>query len=106
MINISDEVCEECAQANKNKGKFSKDEGCRTMCHFEVVYSNVCGPTQVDFVGGNIYFVIFIDDHSRKLWTYLIKISDEEHEVLKNIKSMVKTQRGRKIKVLKMDGGG
>lgn len=67
LINISTGICDECVQAKQHKGKFSKDAGYRTKCHLEVVYSDVCGRMQVNFVGDNIYFVTFIDDHSRKL---------------------------------------
>lgn len=62
-------------------------------------------PIQVDLIGGNRYFITFIDDHSRNLWTYLIKRKDEVFEVFKNFKSMVERQSGHKLKVLKMDGG-
>lgn len=61
---------------------------------------------QVDFIGGNKYFVTFIDDYSRKLWAYLINRKDEVFKVFKNFKSVVERQSGHKLKVLKMDGGG
>ena len=37
----------------------------------ELVYFDVCGPMEVDSLGGNRYFVTFIDDASRNTWIYL-----------------------------------
>lgn len=47
LINIQNEVCEECVQVKQHRGIFSKNVGCRTKCHLEVVYSYVYGPMQV-----------------------------------------------------------
>lgn len=105
-INIPAEICEECVHGKQHKSNFSKDAGHRTKHHLEVVYSDVCGPMQVNSYGGNRYFVTFIDDFSRKLWIYLIKRKDEVFEVFKRIKSMVERQCGKKLKTLKTDGGG
>lgn len=52
-----------------------------------------------------MYFVTFIYDFSRKLWTYLIKRKDEVLEVFKKFKSMVERQSDHKIKTLKTYGG-
>ena len=54
---------------------------------------------------GNKYFVTFIDDFSRKLWTHLIKKKSEVIEVFAKFKFMVERQNGRKLKVLRTDGG-
>ena len=43
----------------------------------ELVYSDVCGPFEVESLGGNRYFVTFIDDASRKVWVYLLKAKDQ-----------------------------
>lgn len=67
LINIPAEICEECAQAKQHKCKLSINAGCKTKCHLEAVYSDVCGLMQVDSIGGNKYFDTFINDHSRKL---------------------------------------
>ena len=93
-------------QAKQHKNSFRKDAGSRSKASLEVIYSDVCGPIQVDSMGGNKYFVTFIDDFSRKLWTYLIKKKSEVIEVFSKFKSMVERQSGRKLKVLRTDGGG
>ena len=85
---------------------FSKDAGSKSKAILEVIYSDVCGPIQVDSIGGNKYFVTFIDDFSRKLWTYLIKKKSEVIEVFSKFKSMVERQSGRKLKILRTDRGG
>lgn len=35
------------------------------------IYTNVCGPMIIHVIDGYIYFVIFIDDHSRYAYVYL-----------------------------------
>ena len=37
-----------------------------------LIYYDVCEPMEVDLLGGNKYFVTFIDDASRKTWVYLL----------------------------------
>ena len=88
-IDIPNEVCEECVQAKQHKNSFSKDAGSKLKVVLEVIYSDVCRPVQVDSFGGNKYFVTFIDDFSRKLWTYLIKKKSEVIKVCTKFKSMV-----------------
>ena len=105
-INIPTEICEECVQGKMHKSNFSKDAGHRTKVHLEVVYSDVCGPMQVNSFGGNRYFVTFIYYFIRKLWIYLIKRKDEVFDVFKKFKSMVERQCGHKLKILKTDGRG
>ena len=58
----------------------------------EVVYTDVCGPFEIESLGGNRYFVTFIDDYSRKLWIYLLKRKSEVFDVFKNFKVMAERQ--------------
>lgn len=46
-----------------------------------VVHSDVCGPFEVPSLGGNKYFVSFVDEYSRMLWIYLIKTKGEVFEI-------------------------
>lgn len=86
--------------------RVSNDAGCITKNQLKMVYLDVWGPMQVDVIGGNRYFVTFIDNLSIKLCTYQIKRKDEVFEVFKKFNSMVDRQSSRKLKVFKMDGGG
>ncbi|WVZ16676.1 hypothetical protein V8G54_009658 [Vigna mungo] len=72
----------------------------------ELVHSYVWGPTTVSSIGGKRYFVTFIDDHSRKVWTYFLKNKSEVFEAFKIWKAMVENETGLKIKKLRSDNGG
>ena len=43
----------------------------------ELVYFDVCGPMDVETLGGNRYFVTFIDDATKKVWIYFLKLKDQ-----------------------------
>ncbi|MCI47346.1 retrovirus-related pol polyprotein from transposon tnt 1-94 [Trifolium medium] len=82
------EICEECVQAKQHRNSFSKDVNSNTSDLLELVYSDVCDPIQVSSIGGNKYFVTFIDDYSRKLWTYVINKKNDVLDVFIRFKSM------------------
>ena len=57
-------------------------------------------------LGGHLYYVTFIDDHSRKTFLYLLKKKDEVFEKFKEFRSEVGTLTERKIKTLRFNNGG
>ncbi|CAJ2677087.1 unnamed protein product [Trifolium pratense] len=105
-LQVPEEICEECVQSKQHRGSFSKHAASKTNSVLEVVYSDVCGPMQVNSIGGNMYFVSFIDDFSRKLWTYLISKKSDVFEIFKKFKATVERQSGKRLKTLRTDGGG
>jgi len=58
------------------------------------------------FIGGNHYFVTFIDDYSRRCWVYTMKHKGKVLELFVEWKKNMKKSTGRKIKVLWSDNGG
>ncbi|GKV45166.1 hypothetical protein SLEP1_g52276 [Rubroshorea leprosula] len=56
--------------------------------------------------GGALYFVTFIDDHSRKLWVYPLKTKDQVLDVFKQFQALVERQTGKKLKCICIDNGG
>ncbi|KAH9657504.1 hypothetical protein KPL70_023101 [Citrus sinensis] len=72
----------------------------------EYVHSDVCGPTKTASIGGSHYFIIFVDDFSRRVWVYTMRANDEGLEIFVKWNKLVETQTGRKIKVLRSDNGG
>ena len=71
-----------------------------------MIYSDVCGPFEVKSLGGNNYFVSFIDEFTRKMWIYLIKQKSEVFNIFKKFKLLSEKQSDKVIKVLRTDEGG
>jgi hypothetical protein len=54
-------------------------------------------------LGGNRYFITFIDDFSRKLWVYFLKEKSAALTVFKNFKTLAENQSGHKLVTLRSD---
>ena len=57
-----------------------------------MIYSDVCGPIQIEYYSGNRYFVSFIDDLTRKVWIYFITRKSNVFDVSKKFKRMVENK--------------
>jgi transposase InsO family protein len=55
---------------------------------------------------GSKYFITFVDEHTRMMWLYTIKLKSEALEVFKKFKVLTETESGKSIKTLRTDGGG
>lgn len=53
----------------------------------------------------SIYFVTFMDDHSRKVWVYALKTKDRVLDVFKQFQALMERQIGKKLKCIRIDNG-
>jgi transposase InsO family protein len=97
--------CNECA-ANKMTRSPFPERTSRTSGVLDLIHSDICGPMQTTTIGGNRYFITFIDDYSRKAHTYCIKTKDQALETFASFKNLVENETGRHIKILRTDRGG
>jgi hypothetical protein len=70
---------------------------------FDLIHSDVWGPSSIPTVGGSRYFVIFVDDFSRYTWIYLMKNRSEVLTIYRDFAKMVQTQYSKAIKVFRSD---
>lgn len=99
--------CENCALGKQIRAKISKINSPPTAEKFgDVIYSDVCGPITPLSLGGNSYFVSFVDDSTRASWVYLMKSKDETLDKFKEFRKEVKTQFKVNIMRLHSDRGG
>lgn len=103
---IPQEVCENCFISKQPITSFSSFTSSRSTAILHFANLDVFGPFEVISLGGNNYFVSFVDEFSRKVWIYLLKAKSEAFSFFKSFKSMVEKQYGKFIKVLRIDGGG
>ena len=71
-VNESLSYCDHCLVRKQHRVSFSSRSK-KKLKKSELVYSDVCGPMDVETLGGNIYFVTFIDDATKKVWIYFLR---------------------------------
>ena len=67
--------CDHCLVGKQHKVSFNSRY--KKLKKLELVHSNVCGPMDVETLGGNKHFITFIDDATRKVWIYLLRSKDQ-----------------------------
>lgn len=101
-----DEVCEGCQFGKQHRGWFPKEHAWRATNPLELVHVDLYGPMQNDFLAGNKYFMLFIDDNTRMVWVYFLRYKSEALNCFGKFKSMVELHSGFKVKFLRSDKGG
>jgi len=100
------ESCEDCLAGKQHRVSFQRSDDARRRKHIvDLVHSDVCSTSERS-LGGSQYFVTFIDDHSRKVWVYPLKMKDQVLQVFKELHASVERASGRKLKCLRIDNGG
>lgn len=69
-------ACKGCSLGKHTRKPFHHSES-RSKEILDLIHSNVCGPMYNKTLGGHLYYVTSIDDHSRNTWLYLLKTKDE-----------------------------
>ena len=67
--------CDYCLLGKHHRVSFQKTSN-RDIDKLNLVHSDVCGPIEVESLGGNKYFLNFIHDASRKVWVYFLRTKD------------------------------
>ena len=70
---------------------------------FDLIHSDVWGPSPISTPGGSRYFVIFMDDYSLYNWIYLLKNRYALYQIYRDFTKMIETQFSKPIKVFRSD---
>jgi transposase InsO family protein len=98
-------ICKGCALGKNIKKPFPRSNN-RSKEILDLIHSDVCSPMSVRYLGGYLYYIIFIDDYSRKTWLYLLKSKDEVFSKFQEFKAEIENLTNKKIKTLRTDNGG
>jgi hypothetical protein len=82
------EICKGCT-LGKNIKKSLPSSDNRAQGILDLVHSDVCGPMSSPSLSGCLYYVIFIDDYSRKCWIYFFKAKSDTFDKFKEYKAFI-----------------
>ena len=99
------DTCRGCAMGKFAKSPFPSSDSKATEI-LDLIHSDVSGRMSHVSLSGYEYYVLFIDDHSRRTWIYFLKTKSEVFKWFQEFRALVETQTGRKIKALRSDNGG
>ena len=72
-IENPNQFCKGCLLSNQSRKSFPKEASTRATKPLQLVHADVSGPIRPSSLGKSNYFLLFIDDFSRKTWVYFLK---------------------------------
>ena len=99
-----DGICKGCALGKNTKKSFSRSKN-RSKGILDLIHSDICGPMSSPSLSGCLYYVLFIDDHSRKSWIYFLKHKSETFDKFKEFKALIENQTSTHIRIIRSDNG-
>jgi len=99
------EICGTCAIGQQHREAIT---GAREKAVelLEVVHSDICGPMQVNTISGERYYILFIDERSRRIAITLLKSKNQAPGAFQGYKMWAEKEAGKEIRAFKTDGGG
>lgn len=101
-----DSQCEDCAISKQSRSSFPTGMSRRTSASLQLVHMDICGPMSTVSLGGNKYFLLIVDDYSRKCWVYFLKNKSEAFDHFRKFHAIAERETGRKLITLRSDRGG
>ena len=84
-IDYPDQMCEGRIYGKHFRNSFPKESLSRSIRPLQLVHADICGPINPHSLGKNRYFLLFIDDFSRKTWVYFLKEKSDAFDVFKKL---------------------
>ncbi|KAG7547574.1 Zinc finger CCHC-type superfamily [Arabidopsis suecica] len=100
------ETCASCLLGKQARQPFPQTTSFRAKDILELIHGDLCGPITPSTSAGNRYIFVLIDDHSRYMWTFLLKEKNEAFNKFKIFKASIEQETGSTVKTFRTDRGG
>ena len=94
--------CETCVLAKSHRVSYPSSLHNKSTMPFELIHSDVWGPSQVPTLFGMRWFVPFIDDCTRLTWVVLLKHKSAVFSAFLAFHALIQTQYNGHIKVFRL----
>jgi hypothetical protein len=93
LIEKPERICEGCIYGKQQREIFLLGKAYKEKSPLEIIHSHICRQNKTPYIGGNTYFLTFIDDFSRKTWIYFLNHKSGVMGCFHQFKSLVEKQR-------------
>src|SRR3954467_4697819 len=98
--------CAPCIEAKQHHTLFLRSTNELVQEIGELTVSDVWGPTRIQSIQGNSYYISFTNAKPCRSQIYFMKNKSQALQKFKYYKSFMKTQKNKKLKILRTDNGG
>ncbi|KAL8089889.1 hypothetical protein AgCh_039374 [Apium graveolens] len=91
-------TCEGCLMSKQARKPFPSQTDSHSKKPLELIHGDICGPISPPIPAGNRYFLLLVDDFTRKMWVYMLKEKNEAFESFKKFKGFVEKEVNGEIK--------
>lgn len=98
-------TCVACIKGKIHRQPFPKQKTTRAKEVLGLLHSDLCGPMEIESVGGARYLLTFIDDKTRMTFVSFLKTKDEVFRKFVQFKTYIEKQTGKFIKAIRTDRG-
>ena len=102
-INFKDDkeiFCEACLQEKQHRISFPISNNPNVFELLELIYFDIYEPIKTTSINNKRYFITFINDKSRHIWTYILWKKNKAFDKFKEFKALVENFSGKRIKIL------
>jgi hypothetical protein len=96
-------MCKPCQVGKLNRTQFKSKRFTSIEKPLQLVHMDLCGPSRQEGTGKENYIMLIIDDYSRLTWVSFLKEKVEAFEKFKIFKALTETQRGKRLKEVRLD---
>jgi hypothetical protein len=99
------QLCEGCLVGKQFHKSFPKESTLKVSQPLQEIHVDVWSPIKLCLFGKNLYFLLFINDYSRKTWVYFLKEKSNVCSYFKKFKALVEKESGYSIKKRRTNRG-
>lgn len=97
-------LCDACVVGKIHSIKFSSVD-IKTTTPFQLIHTDVWGPSSTFSIDGFKYYVHFVDDFTQFIWIFPLSVKSEVITTHKHFLTFIERQFNTKVKVVQSDWG-
>ncbi|KAF1314476.1 Copia protein, partial [Globisporangium splendens] len=97
-------TCRGCQQGKMVQKPFKSNVEKRTFGVFELIHLDICGPMEVESIGGSKYLLLIVDEASGSMKGFCLPNKSDSEDMLKKFIVQVGNQFNKSVKFVRHDG--